>query len=54
MPPPYSQLYKYWWKIPKCGSELINGKYSNDLGEQLKHMANEPRDRMNLPFSLMI
>jgi len=44
MSPPHSQLYQYWWKIPKRGSELINGK-NNDINEQLKHMNNLLNDR---------
>jgi len=45
LPPPYSQLYQYWWKIPKCGSELINGKNSNDSNEQLKQLTNIINDK---------
>jgi len=45
LPPPYSQLYQYWWKIPKCGFELINGNYSNDPNEQLKRLTNIINDK---------
>ncbi|ORX86670.1 hypothetical protein BCR32DRAFT_264825 [Anaeromyces robustus] len=40
MPPPYASLYHYWWKIPKCGFDIINGKYSNDYRCQLLNLIN--------------
>jgi len=45
MPPPYSSLYHYWWKIPKYGFDLINNNNSNDQSEQLKQLVNLINDK---------
>lgn len=39
-PPPLSSLYHYWWKIPRCGFDIINGENSNDNKSQLKKLIN--------------
>jgi len=38
MPPPYLSLYQYWWKIPRCGFDIMNGEYGDDCNEHLKKL----------------
>jgi len=44
-PPPFSLLYRYWWKIPRCGFDVINGENSNNSKSQLKELLNIINDK---------